>query len=129
MVFAKLKKTKQPTEGDNSIVAIDVGTEYIKAIIAKVEGEKLRVVGVGRSRQGASDMHAGAIADIAGVVRNCEQALSQAEEQAGFQVKRAIMGIAGELVKGNTDTIRYRRPQPDRVLDENEMQFIIEKVQ
>lgn len=129
MVFAKLKKTKQPTEGDNSIVAIDVGTEYIKAIIAKIEGEKLRVVGVGRSRQGASDMHAGAIADIAGVVRNCEQALSQAEEQAGFQVKRAIMGIAGELVKGNTDTIRYRRPQPDRVLDENEMQFIIEKVQ
>ena len=28
-----------------------------------------------------------------------------------------------------TDTIRYRRPQPDRPLDDSEMEFIIEKVQ
>ncbi len=130
MVFSRFKKKdKHLEEGDNAIVALDVGTEYIKAIIAKIEGEKLRIIGVGRARQGASDMHAGAIADIAGVVRNCERALSQAEDQAGFQAKKVVMGIAGELVKGNTDTIRYRRPQPDRVLDENEMQFIIEKVQ
>lgn len=71
----------------------------------------------------------GAIADIAGVVRNCEAALSEAEEQAGVQGKRCVIGIAGELVKGVTNTIRYRRPQPDRPLDEAEMEFIIEKVQ
>ena len=74
-------------------------------------------------------MHSGAIADIAGVVQNCEDALSEAEEQAGLQAKRVIIGIAGELVKGVTNTIRYRRPQPDRPLDEAEMEFIIEKVQ
>jgi len=74
-------------------------------------------------------MHQGAIADIAGVVRNCEAALSEAEEQAGLQAKRCVIGIAGELVKGVTHTIRYRRPQPDRPLDESEMEFIIEKVQ
>ena len=74
-------------------------------------------------------MHAGAIADIAGVVRNCEDALATAEEQAGLQAKRCVIGIAGELVKGVTNTIRYRRPQPDRPLDEAEMEFIIEKVQ
>ena len=37
--------------------------------------------------------------------------------------------MAGELVKGVTNTIRYRRPHPDRVLDVAEMEFIIEKVQ
>ena len=38
------------------------------------------------------------------------------------------MGIACELVKGVTQTIRYRRPQPDRELDVAEMELIIEKV-
>jgi cell division protein FtsA len=84
---------------------------------------------MGRTRQDVSDMHSGAIADIAGVVQNCEAALSEAEEQAGLQAKRVVIGIAGELVKGVTNTIRYRRPQPDRPLDVAEMEFIIEKVQ
>jgi cell division protein FtsA len=55
--------------------------------------------------------------------------LADAEEQAGLQAKQVVIGIAGELVKGVTDTIRYRRPQPDRPLDSSEMEFIIEKVQ
>ncbi|MEK7620872.1 MAG: cell division FtsA domain-containing protein, partial [Patescibacteria group bacterium] len=37
--------------------------------------------------------------------------------------------IAGELVKGTTNTIRYKRPHPDKELDIAEMEFIIEKVQ
>ena len=130
MIFNKIiKKNKQPDENTNSIVALDIGTEYIKALIGNIDGDKISVVGMGRSRQKSSDMHAGAIADINSVVQNCERALSQAEEQAGFQAKRVIIGIAGELVKGVTHTVRYRRPQPDRILDENEMSFIIEKVQ
>ena len=123
----KLQHNSQPA-GDY-LVGLDVGTEFIKALIAKVDGDDIEIVGVGRAKQQVSDMHQGAIADIAGVVKNCEDALSQAEEQAGFQAKACVIGIAGELVKGVTNTIRYRRPQPDRPLDESEMEFIIEKVQ
>lgn len=114
---------------DEYIVGLDIGTEYIKALIAKMSGEDIEIVGVGRAHQELGDMHQGAIADIAGVVRNCEEALGAAEEEAGLQAKRVVIGIAGELVKGVTNTIRYRRPQPDRPLDEVEMEFIIEKVQ
>ena len=128
MVLRKLIKS-QKTADDDYIVALDVGTEFVKALIAHLEGDELQIVGVGRARQEVSDMHGGAIADISGVVRNCEEALAQAEEQAGLQAKRVVIGIAGELVKGVTDTIRYRRPQPDRPLDDSEMEFIIEKVQ
>lgn len=128
MVLKKFKKQTQ-VNNDEYLVALDVGTEFVKALIARLDGEELSIVGVGRVRQDVSDMHAGAIADIAGVVRNCEEALAQAEEQAGLQAKKVVIGIAGELVKGTTDTIRYRRPQPDRPLDDAEMEFIIEKVQ
>ena len=132
MVFEKLrelKEARQESDDKQHIVALDIGTEFVKALIAKMEDDQLKIVGVGRKRQDVSDMHSGAIADIAGVVQNCEAALSDAEEQAGLQAKRVVIGIAGELVKGVTNTIRYRRPQPDRPLDVAEMEFIIEKVQ
>ncbi len=129
MVFDKFRAKVQDKVNDDYVVGLDVGTEFVKALIAKINGESLEIVGVGRARQDISDMHSGAIADIAGVVKNCEEALSEAEDQAGLQVKRAVIGIAGELVKGVTNTIRYRRPQPDKPLDTSEMEFIIEKVQ
>lgn len=131
MVFDNLREkiARVSQKDDSYIVGLDIGTEYVKALIAKVENDDLEIVGVGRTHQSISDMHSGAIADITGVVRNCEDALAQAEEMAGLQAKRAVIGIAGELVKGVTNTIRYRRPQPDRPLDIAEMEFIIEKVQ
>ncbi|MFZ1706672.1 MAG: cell division FtsA domain-containing protein [Candidatus Nanogingivalis sp.] len=122
-------KQKNNDSADNFIVALDVGTEFVKALIAQIDDEEIKIVGVGRAHQELSDMHSGAIADIAGVVRNCETALIEAEEQAGIQAQRVVIGIAGELVKGTTNTIRYRRPQPNRPLDEEEMGFIIDKVQ
>ena len=128
MVLEKIR-TARKAKIDNYIVALDIGTEYAKALIAKVDGEILEVVGAGRAKQSLGDMHSGAIADISGVVRNCETALIDAEEQAGLQAKKVVIGIAGELVKGVTNTIRYRRPHPDKPLDEAEMEFIIDKVQ
>lgn len=129
MVFEKLRSVRLKETDNDYIVGLDIGTEFVKALIAKLNGETLEIVGVGKSRQSVSDMHSGAIADISGVVQNCEDALSKAEEQAGLQAKKVVIGIAGELVKGVTNTIRYRRPQPDRALDVAEMEFIIEKVQ
>ncbi|HCR55987.1 TPA: hypothetical protein DIV49_03365 [Candidatus Saccharibacteria bacterium] len=132
MVLQKLREMRQArAEADDKqhIVALDIGTEFVKALIARLDNDELTIVGMGRARQDVSDMHSGAIADIAGVVQNCETALAEAEDQAGLQAKRVIIGIAGELVKGTTSTIRYRRPQPDRPLDIPEMEFIIEKVQ
>lgn len=114
---------------DSAIVGLDIGTEVIKALIAEVDGDNLKIVGAGRQQQNFGDMHMGAIADIASVVENCEAALTAAEDQAGIQAKKVVIGIAGELVKGATSTIRYRRPRPDKVLDVAEMEFIIEKVQ
>ena len=128
MVLEKFKKSHKGSD-DDYIVALDIGTEFVKALIARLDGDTIEIIGVGRARQDLSDMHSGAIADIGGVVRNCEEALAEAEDQAGVQAKKVIIGIAGELVKGITNTIRYKRPQPDRPLDVSEMEFIIEKVQ
>lgn len=111
------------------IVALDIGTEFVKALIGKIDGDSLQIVGVGRQRQGLSDMHSGAISDIAAVVANCDQALTKAESQAGVSVRQAVIGIAGELVQGTTSTIRYKRPEPSKEITMEEMEYILSRVQ
>lgn len=111
------------------VLGLDIGTENVKALIAKVEGDELSIVGVGRAHQQLSDMQAGAISDISGVVANCDKALAQAETQAGVSVRTAVIGIAGELVKGTTTTVRCTRKNPTRPLDLAEFEKIIGLVQ
>lgn len=114
---------------DQYIVALDIGTEFVKALVARVEDDNLVIIGVGRQHQGLSDMQAGAIADIAAVVRNCDAALNAAEQQAGVSVRTAVIGIAGELVKGTTTSVRVRRKNPSKQLDIEETEQIIKLVQ
>lgn len=89
------KTAKSSEERHEHIVALDIGTEFVKALVARVDGDRLTVVGLGRIRQHLSDMQAGAIADISAVVANCEQALSQAEVQSGVNSRSVVIGIAG----------------------------------
>ncbi len=123
-----LGKEEERKPNPDYLLALDVGTEYIKALIAK-KGKTTEIIGVGKAHEAPSNMYAGAIADIAGVVKTCEEALSQAEEMAGVTASEVVVGIAGELVKGNTATIKYRRSEPTKPITEDEMALIIDKVQ
>lgn len=116
---------------DKYLVALDIGTEFVKALIGKANQEDgtVEIIGVGRMHQGLSDMQSGAISDIAAVVENCDKALNQAETQAGVSVRTCIIGIAGELVKGTTTTIRVARKSSTKPLDIAEMEKIISLVQ
>lgn len=117
-------------KSDDTILALDIGTEYVKAVIARQgKDNTLDIIGIGRAHQDASNMYAGAIADIPAVVDVCERALSQAEKMSGTTSKLTVVGIAGELIKGNTSTVRYRRKNGNKPLSEQEMALIIKRVQ
>lgn len=126
---ALAKAGKGGSVDDKYLVALDIGTEFVKALVGKITDTGIEIVGVGRAHQELSDMQAGAIADIASVVNNCDEALTQAEEQAGVSTKSAIIGIAGELVKGTTTTVRCNRKNPEKELDAPEVERIIGLVQ
>jgi cell division protein FtsA len=124
--------SRSKKNSDQYLVALDIGTEFVKALIAKVSVEnpgQLEIIGVGRKHQALSDMQAGAIADIAGVVENCDKALDEAEAEAGVSARTAIIGIAGELVKGTTTTVKVTRKDSTKQLDIEEMEKIISLVQ
>ncbi len=131
-----MHETKQETttahkiKPENILLALDIGTEFVKAVIAeKTSDDNLNIIGVGKEHQSMGNMYAGAVADIQAVVSTCEKALSRAEEMAGVVSKTCVVGIAGELIKGNTRTVRYKRKDSNKPITDNEMQQIIQKVQ
>ncbi|MBQ3293844.1 rod shape-determining protein [Candidatus Saccharibacteria bacterium] len=113
-----------------TILGLDIGTEFVKAVLAKpTKKGDLEILGLARAKQQDGNMYAGAVADIPAVVATCEEALIQVEEQAGERASLTVVGIAGELIKGNTTTVHYSRKDSTKPISEQEMSEIIKKVQ
>ena len=141
MNLNRLKPVRKRVVKDDLILALDIGTEFVKAIIAKKvknknhdeenqkSSENLKILGVGKARQAANNMYNGGIADIASVADTCEEALKIAETAAGTKAQKVVVGIAGELVKGTTSTVRYRRNNSSKPLTESEVRLIFEKIE
>ncbi len=120
--------------GTPAIAALDIGTEYAKALVLSVERDPSGrlsgvVLGSGRQRQGLAHMQSGTVSDIDAVVANSRAAMEAARGMAGRRPTAAVIGIAGELVKGTTSTLVTRRDAPRRPLDEAELQRLVASAQ
>ena len=71
-------------------MGLDIGTEFVKALIARVDGETLEIVGAGRARQSVSDMHSGAIANIAAVVQTAKRKGLSYRRRRGLACKLSV---------------------------------------
>lgn len=127
MIFGLFKKQNQFKEKYG--VALDIGTEVIKVLIYKIDEEGLKILGVGKQRQRLSDIEAGAVTNIEGVTASVALALERAKKEAKILPTEAIVGIAGELVKGQTVQVHYERLDPYAKIDALELRNIIQKVQ
>jgi cell division protein FtsA len=124
----------RPAAGPPALVALDVGTEFAKALVVSIapdpDGRLVGSVrGSGRQRQGLTHMQSGTVSDIDAVVANCARALGEARGMAGLEATSAVIGIAGELVKGTTSNGAVRRDDPHVPMTEEELQRIVEQVQ
>jgi cell division protein FtsA len=110
--------------------ALDIGTAYAKAMIVEVHEDEAVVLGVGRYQQSYTHMSDGIVTDIAGVTANCNEALIKAEKASGGIVApSAIIGIAGELVKGSSITLTKQRSQPNKQITPEELEGVINSAQ
>lgn len=134
-VVERLPRGRRPgADAPAAIVALDIGTEFAKALVVTTErtadGGLTGVVrGVGRQRQGLTHMQSGTVSDIDAVVANCARALDDARTMAGIRPRSVVIGIAGELVKGTTASLAARRDDPRRPLDQGELERVVERVQ
>jgi cell division protein FtsA len=125
---------EQPPDGDGEqrqlYTALDIGTAYAKAMIVEVQGDHGVVLGVGKHPQSYSHMSDGIVTDISGVISSCNEALIKAEKSAGGLVAPlAVIGIAGELVKGGSAIISTQRTNPSEPISPKELDNLITSAQ
>jgi len=117
---------KKPT---NLGLALDIGTEFVKALIFEAKDDKAQIIGSGRIRQQLGQMQGGMVRDIKGVIQTSEKAIEEAEKEAQASADKAIIGIAGELIKGATTNVHYTRLDPEKEITFKELAKIIRRVQ
>lgn len=114
----------------STILGLDIGTEFVKVVLSRPNKKgDLEILATAKARQKEGSMHAGAISDIPAVVSTCEEALVKVEDKTGERADLTVVGIAGELIKGNTTSVKYTRKDPNLPISEVEMEEIIKKVQ
>src|SRR5207244_13376275 len=74
-------------------------------------------------------MDNGAIANLDLVINACDRALEAAEDMAGTVPGQAVIGIAGELVKGFSSSIAYPRERPTVNVRESELKNMLQLVE
>lgn len=126
-MFSLFRREKAKTSP--FFLALDIGTQFVKALACEAQGNIALVRGVGKSRQSLGEMQSGAVMDIGGVIENCSKAIEEATLQAGGHPTEVIIGIAGELVKGITTRNTYIRKEPHTKIDLSELKNIIHKIQ
>ncbi|HKM18193.1 MAG: cell division protein FtsA [Firmicutes bacterium] len=117
---------RQPKPGEPTYrIALDVGTEYVKAVYIEQAGGVAAIIGVGRAHQDYADMDSGAVANISGVTRCCRQAINQGAVIAGVKPKEAAIGVAGQHVTGVARTVTRERKHPERGLTRRELSQLV----
>ena len=64
-------------------LALDIGTEVVKALVFKIDSKKERglVVGVGKIQQKLGNMQSGAVSDISGVIETSQRSIGVAKKK------------------------------------------------
>ena len=125
----KFSLLRRREEFHSHYTAIDIGTEVVKALVVKREGDKGIVIGAGKVRQALTDMQAGAVADIQAVIDNVDRALTEAEDMCQIVPGQAVIGIAGEQIKGFSTSVSVPRSQPQTRITQAEVASSLQVVQ
>lgn len=111
------------------LLALDIGTEFVKAMVVRPTKDGFDILGVGRSVQQEGNLEDGAIVDIENTLKACEDAIALAEEEADITTKHVVVGMAGELVVSFTSDFTYRRDEPNKPISDKEIKNLIKKLQ
>ncbi len=125
----RITRLRRGADYENYYTALDIGTEYIKALVVKREGRNGVVLGASRQRQEIADMQGGVPSNIQGIIDSCDRAMSQAENMCDTIPGQAVIGIAGEQVKGLSTTVTVPRADPNLKIKEAELLQTLQLVQ
>lgn len=122
-------KKKDENWYSEDLIALDIGTEFVKTVVFNLTGDKVNVLSYKKVRQQPDAMKGAMIINLRNVVENCNLALKDAlAEIPESSPKHMVLGIAGELVQGITIAANMKRENPDLPITKVEIDEVIDKV-
>lgn len=111
---------------EKTYLALDVGTEVIKALVCVLNEGIVEVIGVSKKKQSFAAMRGGVIANLRSVVSECRTALAEASANAS-PPDQVLIGIAGELVKGVMVEAKFDREEFETPISREELVSVVER--
>lgn len=106
-------------------LCLDIGTEFLKVIVYAVHNDSIEIVEYLKTRQNTAAMKNGTVTSIRRVIETVHETMQKLHTK---KFEGAVMGIAGELVKGVMVEARYERNDPRKQIDKYELEIVAEKI-
>lgn len=116
---------KNKTIEEQKYLCLDVGTEFLKVIAFSIKDNNVVIEEYVKTRQHTAAMKSGTITSIRRVIENVTETLQVLNRK---EFDGAIMGIAGELVKGVMVEAKYDRNDPHKLIDHSEISVVADKI-
>jgi cell division protein FtsA len=114
-------------ENNKISVGLDIGTTKIVAMIGrKNEYGKAEILGIGKSK--SLGVHRGVVNNITQTIQSIQQAVQEAEAEAGIKIKDVTVGIAGQHIRSLQHSDYITRPNSELVIDEEDIDRLINQV-
>lgn len=122
-MFPFKKETR--TGSSKRYVCLDIGTEFLKVIVFTLKNNNVEVIEYLKARQHSAAMKNGTVTSIRRVIETVYETMQKLHTR---KFEGAIMGIAGELVKGVMVEAKYERSEPSKQIDKYEIQVVADKI-
>jgi cell division protein FtsA len=107
-------------ENNKISVGLDIGTTKIVAMIGrKNEYGKAEILGIGKSK--SLGVHRGVVNNITQTIQSIQQAVQEAEAEAGLKIEDVTVGIAGQHIRSLQHSDYITRANSEVVIDEEVM--------
>lgn len=115
---------------DEYFISLDIGSEIVKALVVQLDNknEKAFVLGVGKSsRKDKSDLIVNE-ENFENIVSVCASAIDDAVAISKIKPRKIIIGLNGNIVRGVSTNINYKRKTNKDKIGEREVKNIISEI-
>lgn len=113
-------------KNDDLIVSLDIGSKKIVVVISEIdESNNINILGVGQA-ESKGGIRSGVVVNIESIVNAVNQAIEDAEIQAGREVNGVFVGISGTNIESINSKGVVAISGPDKEIKENDIARVIE---
>jgi cell division protein FtsA len=120
------EKLNKMNNTDEIVVGLDIGTTKIVAMVGRRnEHGKIEILGMGKAK--SIGVFRGVVSNIDDTVTSIREAVEEAENKSGVEIKVVSVGIAGQHIKSMQQRGQLLRSNMEDEITQDEIDQLIEK--